>query len=525
MTTTPKATPAMLPRDTRSPGHPETDADVLVVGSGIMGAAVAALLREADPDLGILMVDGGPAIGVRAGEHLHEADDPEVWARYNQRVSSGIQGLYAGDETFQPPRASLDDLDPGMHRLSALGEEAEALPGAALAWNVGGMGVHWTAATPWPEEQERFGDPARWADDLATARRLLRVSPSPLGPTAVGEVVLGALRARFAETSRPGREPQAMPMAVEERDGRRIRTGPAAIFPPIATGNDPRFALWTSTLATALVREDGRVAGARVRDLRTGEERVVTARATVVCADALRTPQLLHASGIRPEALGRYLNEHAFVSNRVLLDLDRFGLALDDLPHVAEGEAVTDSLWIPANAPEQPLQAQVMNRTYVDEDGAAIGHGVGVSLYVPLPVRAGNRLVFEEATDLAGMPRMRIEFAYDDDDRARIAAAREVMAGIASDLGAWDPDTDSKLLAAGSSLHFTGTVRSGDADDGTSVCDPSGRVWGVDDLYLAGNGVIPTALACNSTLTGVVTAVRAADAIAARLATRQEVVA
>ena len=50
----------------------------------------------------------------------------------------------------------------------------------------------------------------------------------------------------------------------------------------------------------------------------------------MVCADALRTPQLLFASGIRPEALGRYLNEHAFVTGRVLMDLDRFGLALAD---------------------------------------------------------------------------------------------------------------------------------------------------------------------------------------------------
>ena len=34
------------------------------------------------------------------------------------------------------------------------------------------------------------------------------------------------------------------------------------------------------------------------------------ADAVVLAADALRTPQLLWASGIRPEALGRYLTEH-----------------------------------------------------------------------------------------------------------------------------------------------------------------------------------------------------------------------
>ena len=44
-----------------------------------------------------------------------------------------------------------------------------------------------------------------------------------------------------------------------------------------------------------------------------GETHQVAARYVVVGADALRTPQLLWASGIRPAALGRYLNDQAQV--------------------------------------------------------------------------------------------------------------------------------------------------------------------------------------------------------------------
>lgn len=57
----------------------------------------------------------------------------------------------------------------------------------------------------------------------------------------------------------------------------------------------------------------------------------------------------------------------------------------------------------------------------------------------------------------------------------------------------------------------------GTADDGTTVCDPSSQVWGVPGLHVAGNGVIPTAIACNPTLTSVALAVAGARSIATRL--------
>lgn len=500
-------------------------ADVLIVGSGIMGSAMARLLRDGDPALTITMVDGGTAIGPAPGLHLHDLDDPDLWARYNEQIATGIQGMYTGAEVVREVPDRLTDLPPGMFHALAFGEDAEAMPQAALAWNAGGMGVHWTAATPWPAGDEvfDFGDPAGWAADLRTAGALLAVTPSPIGPTAVGRRVLDVLRRRYDATGPYDRRPQPMPMAVTPTAaGPMPRTAPGTIFPALASGTDPAFTLLTGTLATALRVTGDRVTGVRLRRTADGRECELHADTVVLCADALRTPQLLYASGIRPRALGRHLNEHAFVTARVLLDLDRFGLTLDDLPRARPGEFCTDSLWLPHNGTAQPFHGQIMNRTYLDENDRPLAHSVGLSLYVPVESRPENRLVFSPTeTDLAGMPRIGIEFGYSDTDHRLIARALDEVRALAEEFGPFDPATERALLPPGSSLHLTGTVRAGTADDGTSVCDPDGRVWGHDNLYVAGNGVIPTPMAANVTLTGMVTAVRAARAVAARqLATR-----
>ncbi|MFD8726046.1 GMC oxidoreductase [Streptomyces sp. NPDC059629] len=499
---------------------------VLIVGSGIMGAVVARLLRESDPALRVTMVEAGTAIGDTPGRHLHDLDDPALWAQYNEQVATGIQGMYTGAEVVREVPGNLTSLPPGMYHALAFGEAAEAMPQSALAWNAGGMGVHWTAATPWPAGHEvfDFGDPAAWATDLDTARRLLAVAPAAIGPTEVGHLVLGVLRRRYDGTGPADRRPQPMPMAVTPTTaGPMPRTAPATIFPPLARSTDPAFTLVTGTLVTRLRVTHGRVAGARLRRVTDGFESDLDADAVVVCADALRTPQLLFASGIRPDALGRRLNEHAFVTARALLDLDRFGIGLDALPLPRPGEFSTDSLWLPHNGAEQPFHGQIMNRTYLDEAGRPLAHSVGISLYVPVESRPENRLVFSESDmDLTGMPRIGVEFNHSAADLTLIRRAQDEVRSLAEEFGSFAPATESALLPPGSSLHLTGTVRSGPADDGTSVCDPDGRVWGHDNLYLAGNGVIPTAMAANVTLTGAITAVRAARAVTAHTARRRK---
>ncbi|MGH1555968.1 hypothetical protein ACRAWF_41525 [Streptomyces sp. L7] len=129
-----------------------------------------------------------------------------------------------------------------MFHALAFGEDAEAMPATALAWNAGGMGVHWTAATPWPAGDEvfDFGDPAGWAADLDTARRLLASSrPPPSAPprsAAWSSTYCEALRHHRAGRPAPaadahgrhddGIRPHAAHRAGDDLPADRDRRGP-----------------------------------------------------------------------------------------------------------------------------------------------------------------------------------------------------------------------------------------------------------------------------------------------------------
>lgn len=496
-------------------------ADLLVVGGGLMGCAVVQLVRSAVPGVRVVLVDAGPPIGTVPGQHLHDSREQDVRDTHLERVASGIQSLYLGAATSPSMGGDARAAPPGMYNVSAFGSDARDMPDAALGWNAGGMGVHWTAATPAPWGSETFdgGDPDRWDADLATARALLHVHPRPYGTSTVGDRVLQVLDRVYGPVSAPGRHPQHMPMAVAPGTrGPLARTGPNVVLPRLLHPDGPDFERLTGTLAVALLHDSARVDGVRVRHVATGEERDVRARTVVVAADVFRTPQLLFASGIRPAALGRHLDEHAFLTGQVTADLDRLGVPLAEVPRPLEGEWALGSYWLPHSDGPQPFHGQIMDKLFVDASGERLAYSVGLSLYVPTEVRAENRLEFDPtALDATGMPRTTVHFSLSTRDTDLVEEARASQRVVGEALGDFDPDRDSALLAPGSSLHWTGTARSGPSDDGTSVCDPTGRVWGFENLHLAGGAVVPTAVVANSTLTGAVTAVRAARSVARHL--------
>jgi choline dehydrogenase-like flavoprotein len=143
---------------------------------------------------------------------------------------------------------------------------------------------------------------------------------------------------------------------------------------------------------------------------------------------------------------------------------------------------------------------------------------LAVGIFMPKEIARDNRVEFSDsAVDWRGLPSMRLRYSLSAADLRVVERAREVMATIARAWTGRSMDERPGLMPNGTSLHYQGTVRMGSQDDGNSVCDRHGRVWGTQNLYVGGNGVIPASTACNPTLTSVALAVIGAHGVVGQL--------
>ena len=501
---------------------PRESVDVLIVGSGPAGSMYARTIGELVPQARILMVELGPSVPGERGDHTQNMTDEGRAAvqLLTQGPEAGVEraaALMDIAEGLDPSLEFRQTILPGLHFVDSnpeLREGEVGLPAASMSTGVGGMGIHWGTSTPRPHQSERI--PFIPTEDmdaaLAHAEDVLGVTTQTPPGTGLAAAIYTAMSDEF---DGPGLTPVGfMPSATHWEGDRLTFTGTGRILGPIED-SVPGFELRPETLVRRVLIEDGVAVGAELEDRATGERYTVRAARVVVCADGLRTPQVLFASGIRPPALGHHLNEHFQMASFVYLG-DDFDPASFDRDPKALGYVL-----IPFSD-ARPMQGGVMalaGSPYalaLGDDAAAQRLGI-LAFYAAKDVRFEDAVEFSDTeTDFYGMPRMSIRYSRTERDLETIDMMRINSIRAAERLG--QLTEEPTLAAGGSSLHYQGTVRMGVADDGTSVCDEGLRVWGVDNLYVGGNGVIPTATAANPTLTTVALAWRAATELAATLA-------
>jgi choline dehydrogenase-like flavoprotein len=487
--------------------------DVLIVGSGPVGATFAREIHETAPRLSVLMVEAGPQLTARPGANIRNLD-PLVrstaqdratrWTGQGTSDSGVVDGLVAarpGTFLLREAQVAQDDQD--------------GMPAAALAAGVGGMGAHWTCACPKPGGSERIdflSDSFDEAFDRACA--LLGVTAAAFPETAASRQLHEALSTLF-DAGRPAdRRVQPMPLACSPNgDALPHWAGVDTILGELANGNE-NFSLISETLCRRLLHRDGRVVEAVLFDRRSGREHVVRPRAVIVAADALRTPQLLWASGIRPRALGTHLNDQPQIASALALRSRQLTESSTDVPD--RRDLLTGVYWVPFHEPDFPFHTQVMQvgTTPIEIPGAVPLNRPIVTWgrFTTKDIRPEDRVDFSDTeVDDFGMPKMTIHYGLSEQDQKTIARAIDDMITQGRSVGDFFPGSEPRLLPAGSSLHYQGTVRMGETHDGTSVCDRDSRVWGFHNLYVGGNGVIPTATACNPTATSAALAILAAN--------------
>ncbi|MGP9606223.1 GMC oxidoreductase [Glutamicibacter sp. 287] len=520
---------------------------IAIVGSGPIGSAYARVLIEQHPDARVVMFEAGPQLTEIPGESVRNIEDPAAKAQAREKSQGPQAGAYRA--SLGIPEATVTEgmftARQGTHLLDFGGPgsaHAASFPAAAAATNVGGQGAHWTCATPEPAFSEKipFIPEDEWDSLMVKAKNLLHVQSAAFADSAVGEAIRSLLDEEFGAELPEGYGVGTLPVAGDPQPDGSIRWAGADVVlgPLITPGSEQasRFELRDLSLVLRVELDGQRATGVSYKDLRNGQNSFFAADAVVVAADAFRSPQLLWASGVRPAALGHYLTEHPVVISTVALDaikMERFATAEDLKAELARralnpADPVAAVNRIPFSEPGHPFSVQVMyteSTPFPMDTGAE--HANNRWGYVNMGYGMRKQPRFEDAVsfddrepDYRGLPAMRIDYALTAVEEAEIEQATLRLRRAGEALGAFV--AEPRLMPNGSSLHYQGTMRMGEHNDGTSVADPYSRVWEHLNLVVGGNALIPTATAMNPTLMSVAIAVRGARQLADDLAANPE---
>jgi choline dehydrogenase-like flavoprotein len=530
-------------------------ADVVIVGSGVAGALIAAKLAVAG--VKVLVLEAGPRIDRGEGierfqksrtkttlsaypvvAHAPSPDTDRLGAYYVQSGSTVFEGLYlraVGGSTWHwgGNASRLHPNDLRMHSQY----------GVALDWP-----IEYAALLPFYEQAERelgvAGDPQTC------------LVPAPRGPFPMGPIPQTYNDRVVARAAAPlGLTLKATPQArnSDAYDDRPACCGSAMCVPlcPVGAKYDASVHVAKAEAAGAQVSEnavahrielgpDRKVAA--IRFLRPdGSEGRATGRIFVLAAHAIETPKILlmSAGEAAPEGVangsgqvGRNLMGH--------IQVGYVGLAADPVypyrgpvetsgfaewrdgafrsDHAAMGSGSSNQGWVRAIGPQMraaeligkaglvgPALRKALKEQTIRE--VAIG---GSAEVLPNPE---NRVTLDPQKDALGLPRPHIHFGIDAYTTRSMELGQERHMKVMQALGCTSilhgpPRVNTSIIG--------GTARMG-TDSTASVVDPALRAHDNPNLFIVGSAAFPTMGISPPTRTIAALALRAAEQIRADL--------
>lgn len=531
--------------------------DVIVVGSGIAGAILAAKLAASGVKVAIL--EAGAKVDRSAAAQrfwdalvkVPECPYPPV-PQAMHPISNDLDYWYrqAGPEKFKSTYIKVV----GGTTWHWLGTCVRFLPNDFRLKAAYGQGVDWPISYDeleayYGQAENEIGVAGDSGDDLGAPRS----TPYPMPKIPQTNLDTAFAKALAGTVYEVRATPQGRNSV--DREGRPACCGNASCIPicPVQAKYDATVhveravaagaTLYDRTTATFVdVGSDRRVAAVRFRRWDGSEGRAV-GRVFVIAAHAIEGPRLLlnsrsettpNGAANSSDQVGRNLMDHptqlswALASDAVWPY--RGPLATSGVENLRDGAFRKErgAFWIeigndgwswPTGAPIstarqlalQGLRGEALNKALFDQTARHIRLASLVEQH-PLPE---NRVTLDpDEKDMYGVPLPRITYRLDDYSKAGLAAAARAHEEIFARLDASEMHHSREAQGAG---HIIGTARMGD-DPATSVVDRDLRSHDHKNLFILGSAVFPTSATANPTLTIAALSLRAVEPVKATLA-------
>ena len=531
-------------------------ADVIIVGSGISGAIMAARLAADGVKVAILeagsKVDRWDAVETywnalikvpecpypSTPQAMHPvSDDPDYW--YEQ----------AGPDKFKSTYIKVV----GGTTWHWLGTCLRFVPNDFKLKTLYGQGIDWPISYDelepfYTQAESEIGVAGDSNEDLGSPRQ---------GDFPMPEIPQSFLdKTFFKALDNSAYEVRSTPQGrnSQERDDRPGCCGSASCIPvcPVQAKYDATVhvdravaagaELHDQTTAIAVeVGADGKVTGVRFKRW-DGSEGRATGKVFVIAAHAVETPRLLlnSSSNAMPngvanssDQVGRNLMDHPSQLSWALAPDAvypyRGPLSTSGIENLRDGtfrkergafriEIGNDGWSWPTGAPiqtaidlgKQGLRGQALDNALKFQTERHIR----LASLVEQAPDPDNRVTLGEEIDMYGVPVPKLTYHLDDYTRAGFVAAVTAHAEIFASLGAREIHHSPDSQGAG---HIIGTARMGD-DAKSSVVDKNLRSHDHKNMFILGSSVFPTSATANPTLTIAALTIRAVDAVKGALA-------
>jgi choline dehydrogenase-like flavoprotein len=496
------------------PEGTEIEADLIIIGGGLAGIAIARQFVGTNKTVAIL--ESG-------GREMEEA----------------TQELYRGSASVGAPDNETEQTDRYTYesRFRALGGSGNIWGGKCVPLDESDFAQRdWIPHSGWP---------------------FTRAQLQPYYDRACELLEIPAFNRDFDHAPDPERPPMLI-------NGARDFFSAPRWFSPLSGGNDrAKFEAFCTSFAEApninVYLHANVIAMRRTRNGRSlsrldvaclnGRRHTARGRSFVLATGGIENVRLLLASDIGNDWVGRCFQGHMNYGVSEAADGRNSSIAISDPsrnmtlytsnrgPHCTPASTLEGqrryripnfTVSIFDGSETLPADAQaLLNLSGPIDQGAGVTPARNMSCYFKTEQHPNpeSRITLDPANvDALGMPRVNLDWKFTSEDLDQLERAVDAFAAQfgAEGLGrvCW-PQPRNRLVAIMSpARHHMGTTRMA-VDEDEGAVDAHGRIHGMRNLYIAGSSVFPTSGNANPTLTIIALTMRMSDHLKRELGVRQ----